>query len=116
VTRREGIFAQPAGTDPWLAAVRDVKRRDGFAALVWHLMSNHFSLVLRTGPVPLWRSMRSMQGQFAMGKSAESATRWVTHASARRRSDPDFAALLERLDATLAWPALHQIAMQECQA
>jgi len=37
----------------------------------------------------------------------------VTHASARRRSDPNFAALLERLDATLAWPALHQIATQK---
>lgn len=67
VTRREGIFAQTVEADAWLTAVREVKRRDGFAVLAWCLMSNHFHLVLRTGAVPLWRSMRSIQGQFAMG-------------------------------------------------
>jgi len=67
VTRREGIFTQPEEADAWLTAVREVKQRDGFAVLAWCLMSNHFHLVLRTGSVPLWRSMRSMQGRFAMG-------------------------------------------------
>ncbi|MCU0293409.1 MAG: transposase [Thermoanaerobaculaceae bacterium] len=67
VTRREGIFTHPEEADAWLAAVQEVKRRDGFAVLAWCLMSNHFHLVLRTGPVPLSRSMRSLQGRFAMG-------------------------------------------------
>lgn len=67
VTRREGIFAEPQEAGAWIDAVREAKRRDGFAVLAWCLMSNHFHLLLRTASVPLWRSMRSIQGRFAAG-------------------------------------------------
>lgn len=67
VTRREAIFADPAEAGAWLEVVRSAKRRDGFVVLAWCLMTNHFHLVLRTGPAPLWRSMRSIQGRYAAG-------------------------------------------------
>jgi len=51
----------------------------------------------------------------AMGKGAKRATRWVMRASARRRADPDFAALLERLDATLAWSTVSPAGRHGCQ-
>jgi REP element-mobilizing transposase RayT len=67
ITRREQIFVEAQEAEAWVAVVREVKRRDGFAVLAWCLMSNHFHLLLRTGAVPLWRSMRSIQGRFAVG-------------------------------------------------
>jgi len=67
ITRREEIFVEPQEAEAWVAAVRDVKQRDGLVVLAWCLMSNHFHLLLRTGAVPLWRSMRSIQGRFAVG-------------------------------------------------
>ena len=67
VTRRERIFADPAEADAWTDAVRDARRRDGFTLLAWCLMPNHFHIMLRTASVPLWRSMRSIQGRFAAG-------------------------------------------------
>lgn len=67
ITRREEIFVEPENAGAWISAVRDVKRRDDFGVLAWCLMSNHFHLLLRTGAVPLWRSMRSIQGRFAVG-------------------------------------------------
>lgn len=67
ITRREEIFVEPENAGAWISAVHDVKQRDGFAVLAWCLMSNHFHLLLQTGAVPLWRSMRSIQGRFAVG-------------------------------------------------
>ncbi len=67
ITRREEIFVEAENAGAWISAARDVKHRDGFAVLAWCLMSNHFHLLLRTGAVPLWRSMRSIQGRFAVG-------------------------------------------------
>ncbi len=67
ITRREGIFVEPREAEAWVAIVREVMQRDGLAVLAWSLMSNHFHLLVRTGAVPLWRSMRSIQGRFAVG-------------------------------------------------
>jgi REP element-mobilizing transposase RayT len=49
----------------FLELVREVKARDRFAGLAWCLMPTHYHLVVRTAEVPLWRSMRLIQGRFA---------------------------------------------------
>ncbi len=67
ITRREGIFADPAEAGAWIAAAGETKRRDGFAVLAWCLMSNHFHLMVRPAGVPLWRSLHGIQGPFATG-------------------------------------------------
>jgi putative transposase len=65
--RGEHIFRDDEEADALIDILRDVKRRDDIAILAWCLMSNHYHLVVRTARVPLWRSMRLVQGRFAKG-------------------------------------------------
>ena len=60
------VFAAPEEAERFLAIVRDVKRTDGLLILAWCLMPTHYHLALRTGRVPLWRSLRVIQGRFAL--------------------------------------------------
>lgn len=66
VSRREGIFAQEGEPEAFVELLRDVKARDGLRILAWCLMTNHLHLLVRTGEVPLSRTMRSVQGRFAV--------------------------------------------------
>lgn len=63
--RHEPIFADAREAQALLEILRDVRNRDGFAILDWSLMPTNYHLALRTGEVPLWRSMRLVQGRFA---------------------------------------------------
>ncbi len=63
--RRERVFAARGEAERFVALVRGTRDRDGFAVLAWCLMPTHVHLVLRTAEVPLWRSMRLIQGRFA---------------------------------------------------
>lgn len=65
VTRREGIFAERAEAEAFCSLLRQVKRREGFVVLAWCVMSNHVHLLLHSAEVPLWRSMGTLQGNFA---------------------------------------------------
>ena len=47
--------------------LHEVKKRDGLAVLVWCIMPNHYHLAVRTGGVPLWRSIRFLQHAFTQG-------------------------------------------------
>jgi REP element-mobilizing transposase RayT len=66
VSRREGIFAQEGEPEAFVELLREIKARDGLEILAWCLMTNHLHLLVRTGAVPLSRSMRSVQGRFAV--------------------------------------------------
>ncbi len=63
--RAEPIFRDRAEAREFVDALSEVKRQDGLSLLAWCLMPGHYHLVLRTGRVPLWRSMRLIQGRFA---------------------------------------------------
>ncbi|MGQ9752101.1 MAG: transposase [Thermoanaerobaculaceae bacterium] len=63
--RHERIFADAREAQALLDIFRDLRDRDGFAILAWSVMPTHYHLALRTGEVPLWRSMRLVQGRFA---------------------------------------------------
>ena len=63
--RSEPVFHQPAEVRDFLGILAEVKRQDHFALLAWCLMPSHYHLVVRTGTVPLWKSMRLVQGRFA---------------------------------------------------
>jgi len=65
VTRREPVFADREAAERFLEIVREVKRQDRFTVFAWCVMPTHYHLALRTGEVPLWRSMRLIQGRFA---------------------------------------------------
>lgn len=67
VGRGEPVFQDDAEADALVKILSDVKRRDGFAVLAWCVMSNHYHLAVRSGGVPLWRSMRLVQGRYSKG-------------------------------------------------
>jgi putative transposase len=67
VGRGEPVFQDDAEADALVRILSDVKRRDGFAVLAWCVMSNHYHLAVRAGGVPLWRSMRLVQGRYSKG-------------------------------------------------
>ena len=60
------VFASPEEAERFLTIVREVKRTDGLSILAWCLMPTHYHLAVRTGRLPLWRSLRLIQGRFAL--------------------------------------------------
>jgi putative transposase len=67
VGRGEPIFRDDLEAEALVGVLQDVKRRDDLTVLAWCLMSNHYHLAMRTSRVPLWRTMRLVQGRFAKG-------------------------------------------------
>jgi putative transposase len=67
VGRGEPVFHDDTEAEAFVGILAEIKRRDGLAILAWCLMSNHYHLALRCGRVPLWRSMRLIQGRYSKG-------------------------------------------------
>ncbi len=65
VARGERPFVDKVAAATFVSMLAAVKHEHGLAILAWCLMPNHHHLVLRTGDLPLWRSMRLVQGRFA---------------------------------------------------
>ena len=63
--RSEPVFREPEEGREFVGILAEIKRQDHLAVLAWCLMPSHYHLVLRTATVPLWRSMRLVQGRFA---------------------------------------------------
>ncbi len=63
--RSEAVFRQPEEARDFLSVLSEVKRQDNLTLLAWCLMPSHYHFVVRTATVPLWRSMRLIQGRFA---------------------------------------------------
>ena len=67
VSRGENVFSDEDEASAFVGLLREVKGRDGLVIFAWCLMSNHYHLALRTGAVPLARSMRSLQQRTTRG-------------------------------------------------
>ncbi|MBI5737922.1 MAG: transposase, partial [Mycolicibacterium neoaurum] len=67
VSRGEHIFADPDEATRFATVIASIKRRDSFTVLAWCIMPTHYHLLIRTGMVPLWRSIRSIQWRSAFG-------------------------------------------------
>ena len=65
VVRGERPFVDEAVAGAFVSMLTAVKGEHGLTILAWCLMPNHYHLVLRAGELPLWRSMRLVQGRFA---------------------------------------------------
>jgi REP element-mobilizing transposase RayT len=63
--RGERPFVDDAVAEGFVATLETVKREHGLTILAWCLMPNHYHVVVRAGELPLWRSMRLVQGRFA---------------------------------------------------
>jgi REP element-mobilizing transposase RayT len=65
VARGERVFADPREAAVLVGVIREVAREHGLTVLAWCVMATHYHLALRAGRLPLWRSMRLIQGRFA---------------------------------------------------
>jgi REP element-mobilizing transposase RayT len=67
LARGEQVFAVEGEAARFVELLREVMRRDEVTVFAWCLMSNHYHLALRTGPVSLDRPMRSLQQRVTRG-------------------------------------------------
>jgi REP element-mobilizing transposase RayT len=64
VARGAEVFREGDEADRFLELIRTVRDRDGWTVYAWCVMSNSSHLAVRTGPVPLARSMAYVQSRF----------------------------------------------------
>ena len=64
LARGELIFGQEEEGERFLDLLRFVRDRDELTFFAWVLMANHFHMAIRTGPVPLARSIGFVQARF----------------------------------------------------
>jgi len=79
VARGEFVFDDPYEAEEFVEKVREVRETDDWRILAWCLMGNHYHLVIKTGSIPLWRSMLRLQSGIARGfnKRRRYLGRWV---------------------------------------
>src|SRR3989304_7007174 len=65
VARGEPVFSGAREAAAVVGVIRGVAREHGLTVLAWCVMATHYRLAVRVGEVPLWRSMRLIQGRFA---------------------------------------------------
>jgi REP element-mobilizing transposase RayT len=61
VARGEFAFDDPYEAEEFVDTVRRVGDLHNWRVLAWCLMGNHYHLVVKTGTIPLWRSMQRLQ-------------------------------------------------------
>lgn len=72
--------------------LHDVKQRDGLEIFAWCIMPTHYHLAVRTGTVPLWRSIRHLQHRYSVGFNRRSRVLgavWQARYKARPVEDND---------------------------
>ena len=67
VARGEFVFDDPYEAEEFVEKVREIRDADDWRILAWCLMGNHYHLVIKTGLIPLWRSMLRLQAGIARG-------------------------------------------------
>jgi putative transposase len=71
--RGAGVLREGDEAERFLDLLRKTRDRDGLTIFAWALMSNHYHLALRSGPVPLSRTVGYVQSRFGQGYIG---TRW----------------------------------------
>jgi REP element-mobilizing transposase RayT len=65
--RGDEVFLGAAEAELFVDLLRRARERDGLTVFAWCLMSNHYHLAVRSGPVPLSRTLGFVQGRFSQG-------------------------------------------------
>jgi putative transposase len=60
------VFAGEEQARRFINILHDVKRTDELTIFAWCVMPTHYHVALRTARLPLWRSLRLIQGRFAV--------------------------------------------------
>lgn len=91
------VFKEGDEADRFLELLRHVRRRDGLTVFAFCLMSNHYHLALRSGPVPLSRTLGYVQARFSQHYNRahrSTGPMWQSRYKAKLVEDP---AYLEQL-------------------
>jgi REP element-mobilizing transposase RayT len=91
------IFREDGEPRRFADLLRDARYRDGLTVFAWCLMSNHYHLAVRTGPVPLWRTVGTVQARFGRDYNRRHASKgplWQSRYNARLVEDQHY---LDRL-------------------
>ena len=95
--RGAAVFAKEEEAERFLDIVRKVRDRDGLTIFAWVVMSNHYHFAIRTGPVPLARTMGNIQGRFGQGYNRRwnsAGPLWQSRYKARLVEEPRYLAQL----------------------
>jgi REP element-mobilizing transposase RayT len=65
------VFASDRAAEYWFETVKETVKLHEVSVLAWCLMSNHYHLVLRSGPDPIWRPMARIQRRISMHHNQE---------------------------------------------
>jgi len=87
------VFAEGDEAERFLGLLHKVKARDGLTVFAWCLMSNHYHLALRAGPVPLSRSLGYVQARFGQNynlRHTSSGPRWQSRYQSRLVEDSGY--------------------------
>ena len=95
--RGADLFGDSEEAIEFLEILRRARDRDGLTVFAWALMSNHYHLAVRAGPVPLSRTLGFVQSCFGQAynrRHRSSGPRWQSRYMARLVEDPQY---LDRL-------------------
>lgn len=85
------LFGEGDEAERFLDLLRTVRDRDGLVVFAWCLMSNHYHLAVRVGPVPLARTMGYVQARFGQSynrRHGSSGPRWQSRYKAKVVASP----------------------------
>jgi len=91
------IFTEGDEAERFVELLRKAKNRDGLTVFAWCVMSNHYHLAVRSGPVPLSRTMGYVQARFGQDynrRNRSSGPRWQSRYKARIVEDSRYLAQL----------------------
>lgn len=95
--RGDHIFGEDDEADRFGGLLKKARKRDGLVVFAWCLMSNHYHLALRAGPVPLSRTLGFVQARFSQHynyRHRSTGPMWQSRYKAKLVEDP---AYLEQL-------------------
>lgn len=84
------IFSEGDEASRFLELLKKVRDRDGLTVFAWCLMSNHFHVALRAGPIPMARSLGFVQARFGQDynfRHHSSGPRWQSRYKAHLVGD-----------------------------
>jgi len=87
------LFADSEEAIEFLEILRKARDRDGLTVFAWALMSNHYHMAVRAGPVPLSRTTGYVQARFGQRfnrRHRSSGPRWQSRYKAQTVEDPQY--------------------------
>jgi REP element-mobilizing transposase RayT len=87
------IFLEADDAQRFLDLLHKVRDRDGLTIFAWCLMSNHYHLALRTGPVPLSRTLGFVQARFGQShnrRHRSTGPLWQSRFKAKLVEEPSY--------------------------